>query len=299
MINETKLLVEESYTKKNGYDHDAKVIYGDTDSVMVNFGYVELAKVMELSREAAKYVTNHFKKPINLEFEKVYFPYLLIGKKRYAGLYWTNPIKHDKVDIKGIDIVRRDRCGLVQSVMKRCLDEILINRNVEEAVGIVNQALRDLLRGTVDLTLLTFSGGWGKSNYTVVPPHVAVAKKTMKRDRNVTIKVGDRISYVITAGVKGSKVSDKAEDPEYVRANNLPIDVEYYLSQLKRPLNDIFSPILGGDEKAASRLFSGDHMNHIVKPVPTLPPAFAGFVVTRRCKICKNPLSYNACNKCQ
>lgn len=40
--------------------------------------------------------------PIKLEFEKVYFPYLLISKKRYAGLYWTNPEKFDKMDAKGI-----------------------------------------------------------------------------------------------------------------------------------------------------------------------------------------------------
>lgn len=40
-------------------------------------------------------------KPIKLEFEKVYYPYLLISKKRYAGLYWTNPEKFDKMDTKG------------------------------------------------------------------------------------------------------------------------------------------------------------------------------------------------------
>jgi DNA polymerase elongation subunit (family B) len=37
-----------------------------------------------------------------------YFPYLLMNKKRYAGLYWTNPDKYDKMDTKGIETVRRD-----------------------------------------------------------------------------------------------------------------------------------------------------------------------------------------------
>jgi DNA polymerase delta subunit 1 len=37
---------------------------------------------MELAREAAEAVTKTFVRPIQLEFEKVYFPYLLINKKR-------------------------------------------------------------------------------------------------------------------------------------------------------------------------------------------------------------------------
>ena len=49
-------------------------------------------------------VTQHFARPIKLEFEKVYYPYLLISKKRYAGLYWTRADKWDKMDSKGIEV---------------------------------------------------------------------------------------------------------------------------------------------------------------------------------------------------
>jgi DNA polymerase elongation subunit (family B) len=83
---------------------DATVIYGDTDSVMVRFGTDDLAESMKLGREAAAFVTSKFIKPIQLEFEKVYFPYLLISKKRYAGLLWTKPEKYDKLDAKGIEV---------------------------------------------------------------------------------------------------------------------------------------------------------------------------------------------------
>ena len=133
MIEKTKEEVENKYTIANGYTHDAQVIYGDTDSVMVQFGTSELAKAMELGQEAADYVSRKFIKPIKLEFEKVYFPYLLINKKRYAGLYWTNPNKWDKMDSKGIETVRRDNCRLVQTVIETSLRMLLIDRDVNGA----------------------------------------------------------------------------------------------------------------------------------------------------------------------
>jgi DNA polymerase delta subunit 1 len=132
LINVFKL-VEEKFTVANGFKHDAQVIYGDTDSVMVKFGVSELEEAMSLGREAAAYVTSHFIKPINLDFEKVYWPYLLINKKRYAGLYWTRPDKHDKLDAKGIETVRRDNCRMVSSVIETSLRKLLIERDVEGA----------------------------------------------------------------------------------------------------------------------------------------------------------------------
>lgn len=133
MIEKTKAEVEAKYTIANGYSHDAQVIYGDTDSVMVKFGVKELAEAMKLGEEAAQYVSSKFIKPIKLEFEKVYYPYLLINKKRYAGLYWTNPDKYDKMDTKGIETVRRDNCRLVQNVIETVLRMILIDQDVQGA----------------------------------------------------------------------------------------------------------------------------------------------------------------------
>lgn len=133
MIEKTKAEVEAKYCIANGYSHDAQVIYGDTDSVMVKFGMKDLAEAMKLGEEAAAFVSSKFIKPIKLEFEKVYFPYLLINKKRYAGLYWTKPEKHDKMDTKGIETVRRDNCLLVQTVIEKVLRMILIDQDVPGA----------------------------------------------------------------------------------------------------------------------------------------------------------------------
>jgi DNA polymerase delta subunit 1 len=128
MIELTKNEVEAEFCISNGYKHDCKVIYGDTDSVMVRFGVESVAEAMTLGTEAATYVSTKFVCPIKLEFEKVYFPYLLVNKKRYAGLYFTKPEIHDKMDCKGLETVRRDNCPLVAMVMNTCLEKILVNR---------------------------------------------------------------------------------------------------------------------------------------------------------------------------
>merc|ERR1712159_359529 len=133
------------YRTVNGYTGDAEVIYGDTDSVMIKFNTPDLAESMKLGEEAAVYVSDTFLKPIKLEFEKVYWPYLLISKKRYAGLLWTGTEKYDKMDTKGIETVRRDNCLLVRGVISTCLDKILVERNVPGAVEFVKGVISDLL----------------------------------------------------------------------------------------------------------------------------------------------------------
>jgi DNA polymerase delta subunit 1 len=110
MIADTKKAVETRFTIANGYPADAVVVYGDTDSVMVKFGVRDVERSMKLGAEASREVTKLFPPPVKLEFEKVYFPFLLMNKKRYAGLYWSKPDAWDKMDTKGIETVRRDNC---------------------------------------------------------------------------------------------------------------------------------------------------------------------------------------------
>lgn len=55
---------------------------------------------MELGQKAATLISAKFPPPVKLEFEKVYYPYLLMNKKRYAGLLWTKPEMWDKMDSK-------------------------------------------------------------------------------------------------------------------------------------------------------------------------------------------------------
>ena len=90
---------------------------------------------MSLGKEAASLITKElFISPIKLEFEKVYCPYLLINKKRYAGLYYTKPDAYDKIDTKGMENVRRDNCQMIRDIMNNCLRYILVEFNRQRFV---------------------------------------------------------------------------------------------------------------------------------------------------------------------
>ncbi|KAK0527699.1 DNA-directed DNA polymerase delta [Tilletia horrida] len=288
MIEQTKTHVEKHFTIANGYEHDAHVIYGDTDSVMVKFGTPELQKAMELGAEAAALVSQTFTKPIKLEFEKVYYPYLLISKKRYAGLYWTRPEKYDKMDTKGIETVRRDNCRLVQTVIDTCLRKMLIDRDVKAAEDYAKQMIADLLQNKVDMSQLVITKALSKQSYEGKQAHVELANRMRQRDAGSAPALGDRVAYVIVKGSKGAAAYEKSEDPLYVLEHNIPIDTKYYLEQqLSKPLMRIFEPILGSK---ANSILAGDHTRTVQVVTSTAGALFKFTVKSVLCLGCRTPL---------
>lgn len=271
---------------------------------MVKFGVDTVAEAMKLGEEAASFVSEKFIKPIKLEFEKVYFPYLLINKKRYAGLYYTKPDHYDKMDCKGIETVRRDNSPLVARLMNECLRKILIERDPTGAMEYAKQNISDLLCNRIDISQLVITKELTKTEYANKQAHVELAIKMKKRDPGSAPKLGDRVPYVIIAAAKGVPAYQKAEDPIYVLDNRIPIDAQYYLNQqLAKPLLRIFEPILG--EKAESTLLKGQHT--LTKTVMTSKVgALSAFTKKKAtCIGCKVPLDNSAsqqtavCRHCQ
>ncbi|KAL1529097.1 hypothetical protein AB1Y20_000057 [Prymnesium parvum] len=292
MIESTKLQVETRYTRANGYDFDAQVIYGDTDSVMIKFGTESLAKAMELGQEAADEVTKSFISPIKLEFEKCYHPYLLMNKKRYAGLLWTNTNKYDKMDCKGIETVRRDNCMLVKEVVDTSLRSILINKDPEGAINYVKSSISSLLLNKMDLSKLVITKALTRTEEQYEAgnkqAHVTLAARIKKRDPGMAPAVGDRVPYVMIKGPAGAKAADKAEDPIYVLENNIPIDTTWYLEhQLSEPIRRLFEPVLPDNVES---LLKGDHTRSIHKATPTTGGLMKFAKVSLQCLGCKTIL---------
>ncbi|CUG86363.1 DNA polymerase delta, putative [Bodo saltans] len=300
MIEQTKQLVEATY-------EGVHVIYGDTDSVMIQCvtdsslpDKEQLATSMAFGKEAADFVSKTFQKPIKLEFEKVYFPFLLMNKKRYAGLLWTNTDRYDKLDAKGIETVRRDNCPLIANVISGVLNRILIQRSVESAVEFVKGTISDLLLNRLDISNLVITKAFAKaeSEYKGVQAHIALVERMRKRDAASAPTMGDRVAFVFIKGAIGAKGHERSEDPIYVLENNIPIDTQYYLEhQLAGPLTRVFEAVLDDP----SELLRGDHTRHIavVQPSKNAGGMMKFVKVQLQCLSCRNVIQSGAlCKDC-
>ena len=232
-ITRTKKLIEENYP--------VKVIYADTDSVFIKSDKRDLDECEKFGSEISAFISKQLY-GLELKFEKIYKTFLIEAKKRYAGWAFEKENGNwvDRIDMKGIETVRRDWCSLVSHVTHDALNIILREKDTNKASKYVRNIINDLATGKIPLEKLSITKGVTKSvdKYDGIQPHVELAKKLMKRDRTRTV-IGERLEYVI---IKGNQLlSKRAEDPAYVREKGLQIDPEYYIyNQLLPPLERIF-----------------------------------------------------------
>ena len=252
MIEETKNYVEANFP-------GAKVRYGDTDSVMVEFdvqgrkGIDAIKYSWELGERAAEQCTKLFKAPNDLELEKVYCPYFLYSKKRYAAKMYegghapdgTLDIKFKKIDIKGLQVVRRDSCPYVRETLKTLLGMVLESSDPMPVLEFAREAGRKLMTGDVPVEKLLMSKQLA-AEYKVPQPHVTVRDKMRQRAPGSEPQQGDRVAFVIVKGE--GKMFEKAEDPVWVRERNIPLDYQYYFTnQFKKPVQDLLEPLVSAD----------------------------------------------------
>ena len=248
MIEETKNYVEEHFP-------GAKVRYGDTDSVMVEFdvqgrkGQEAIDYSWEQGEMAAEQCTKLFKAPNDLELEKVYCPYFLYSKKRYAAkMYEKNKvgeIAFKKIDVKGLQVVRRDSCPFVRETLKKLLEMVLESSDPNPVITAAREAAKTLIQGNVPIEKLLMSKQLA-SEYKVPMPHVTVRDKIRARAPGSEPQQGDRVSFVIVKG--DGKMYEKAEDPAWVGEKNVPLDFQYYFTnQFKKPVQDLLEPLVSAD----------------------------------------------------
>ena len=151
---------------------------------------------------------------------------------------FTSPVKPDYVDIKGLQLVRRDSCPLVKQVSTAILDRIMYDRSAEKAVDEARACILRLLRGEVPLDMFVVSKTLRTDYKNTSQPHLVVATKILKRTGAHTPS-GARVPYLYIedADNPDGLLATRAEDPEYARQHGLRVDALQYLrSQLETPI---------------------------------------------------------------
>jgi len=234
-INKTKEIVE----KNTPY----KVVYADTDSVMVKLDIEDVPEAFKIGASLAELINSNMEYALKMKIESVFKTLLILSKKRYAGWSFeeSNGSYSDSIVTKGIETVRRDWCNLVSETLKEVLDIILKEKDSKRALNVVKEKINDIKQGRMDINKLVITKSISKSlkTYKGVQPHVELLKKMRKRDPSSAPGIGDRIGYVIIKGT--GQVSKRTEDPEYVVKHKIPIDSDYYIeNQLMPPLERVF-----------------------------------------------------------
>lgn len=248
MIDETKEYVEKNFP-------GSKVRYGDTDSVMVEFdvgnrtGKEAIEYSWEIGERAAEECTKLFKAPNNLELEKVYCPYFLYSKKRYAAKLWTKGkdgnMHMDYIDVKGLQLVRRDNTPHMREVCKELLDVVLGSSDTGPPKALALQRAIELIEGDVPNEKLVLSQGLSDSYKSQNLAHVQVRNKMRERQPGSEPQSGDRVPYILLdTGDPKAKAYEKAEDPKYAKEHNLKVDYNYYfINKFLNPVCDLIEPL--------------------------------------------------------
>lgn len=236
----------------------ADCIYGDTDSVFINytilkegvriFGKEAMQATIELSTEAGDLITQFLKPPHKLAFEKVLHPFILLSKKRYVGMLYEEADGPCYRKSMGIVLKRRDNARIVKDVYGGLIDGLMNQGTTEDAVAFVKQQLKRLVQKQIPLEklIITKSLRSGYKNPKQIS-HKVLADRIGVRDPGNKPKSGDRIryAYIDTPRKKGQLQGDRIETPEYIGEHDIPIDYSFYITnQLMKPLAQVFELIL-------------------------------------------------------
>ncbi|EFO26754.2 hypothetical protein LOAG_01730 [Loa loa] len=219
ILMHTKDLIE-----KNGYS----VIYGDTDSVMINTGFSERSELQRVKKLGNEVI-------------------VVTEKEKYAGLAVDlNDERKTKREIKGLDIVRRDYSFIVKQIGNEILDIILSvqSQNRDEIIGQIHSRLRklgkDIAQELLEISLFQIFKQLTRNPHEYanisVQPHAAVAQR-LNATGKFKFHQGDTIGYIICEDGSGKPATQRAYHlTEVLESKDLRIDFQYYLVQQILPV---------------------------------------------------------------
>lgn len=244
MINMAKDFIEKEY--------QGDVIYGDTDSLFVTFpndvkGHAAIMSSIQKGIEASSEFKKLLKAPHDLEYEKTFYPFILLSKKRYVGNQYKMDDKKFSQQFMGIVLKRRDNANIVKKIYGGVLNLILDEQDIDKSVKFLNDSLEDLVAGRCPFEDLVLSKSL-KSGYKDPTriAHKVLAERIGERSPGNKPQVNDRLQYIFVENANNKALQgERIETPEFIREMSLPIDYNHYITnQLMNPILQLFAVVI-------------------------------------------------------
>lgn len=252
------------------------VIYGDTDSIMINTNCLDYDQVFKIGFDIKKEINRKYRH-IELDIDGVFKYLLLLKKKKYAAVLISKNKNGEIVltqELKGLDIVRRDWSQLAAEAGKFILNQLLSEQSFDERLENVQAYLgklkEDLTNNKMPLSVLTITKQLTK-NPNEYPdknsqPHVQVALRLNNKNGR-RYKKGDIVPYLICEDGTNNAAMQRAYHIEELKnSENLKVDVKYYAAhQLHPVISRICAPIEGLDSARIADFLGLDPTTYIKK----------------------------------
>ena len=237
-------------------NYGAKVVYGDTDSLFMYLPGRSKEDSFKIGREVAAHITSLFPDPIQLKFEKVYHPCVLLSKKRYVGNCFEYESQQEATfQAKGIETIRRDGIPAQQKIVEKALRILFTTKDLSLVKDYTLTQFRKIIANRISIRDFCFAkevrfGTYKSLNH--IPAGAMVAMRKVARDPRSEPQYRERVPYVVIEDAEKPRIRDRSVPPEefieaYRHLRPVRLDYEYYIGRvLIPPLERIFN-LVGAD----------------------------------------------------
>jgi DNA polymerase elongation subunit (family B) len=269
-------------------DKGYAIPYGDTDSTACCMGApragmskTELfAYFYERASELEHELSMLFPKPNYFEAESLKMPHIIPSekKKSYAGIEHANDTKNKswkspgKETIKGLTMIKRDRCKYVQVAGIELLRAVLHGASNESIANTGSAAINTFTNADVrtmdDLLPFIITSSFTGEYKTATALGLVLSKMIIDETGKAPM-VGSRIPYVIVQRADAAKVVDRLSTVTAFLRESKKLDARFYLQNqltnvykqvLQLPQHvEVYAYLLKASELRISQLSSESH----------------------------------------
>ncbi|CCH41857.1 DNA polymerase alpha subunit A [Wickerhamomyces ciferrii] len=246
-----------------------RVVYGDTDSVMIDTNCDDIKDATKIG-EDFKIKVNERYRLLEIDIDNVFKRLLLHAKKKYAAMN----VSFDKMgqensvlEVKGLDMKRREYCPLSKEISIYVLEKILSDLDPELALNEIYSYLEDMTSKIknneirADKFKINTKLSKDPSSYPGAKNMPAVQVALRLREQGKVIKAGSVITFVITEGEEGSPAERARALAELLpKTSTLKPDANHYLEkQIFAPVERLLERIEGFDVVRLAKSLGLEH----------------------------------------